>query len=157
MIVKNCVIELFNVVIVGGGSGAQEVVLSRATRRTVESVKTTEQLMESIDFVTKVWQEQQDYKEALNTWIHLKNEFQQNDENQSTSLDKLQPTSKPTPPAARLELNGLTPHRYLFNALTTITTPIMYEVVIALPFSFAEKVRHIEKASIAPKNVNVKK
>lgn len=121
----------------GGGSGAQEVVMSRATKRTIAAVRTTEQLMEAIDLAMNAWRGQQEYKEALATWTALQNESK-SDENQSSL--KLQMLPRPTPPLSRVELNGLSPHRFLFNALTTLTMPLMNEVVVALPFSYAEKV-----------------
>ncbi|XP_055388502.1 WD repeat-containing protein 3-like [Condylostylus longicornis] len=120
----------------GGGFGAQEVVMTRPTRRTVEAIKSTEQLMEAIDVATKAWKEQVEYKEALATWTSL-----QKHSGNETSLGKLEGSSKPIAPSSKIEMNGLSPHRYLFNVLTTLTIPLMHEVVVALPFNFAEKVK----------------
>lgn len=137
--------------------------MTRATRRTVETVKTTEQLMEVrlillfgslhlidfffssicqlIDITTTAWKEQQEYREALSTWTFLQNEKRKDRKKDCASLAKLQASSKPTPPALKLEMNGLSPHRYLFDGLSTLTAPTIHEVIIALPFNFAEKVK----------------
>lgn len=113
--------------------------MSRASRRTAQSIKSTEQLMEAIELATTAWKEQVEYKEALATWVLLQNESNESGSPKS-SLSGLLLPSKPTPPAERLELGGVQPHRYLLNAISSISSPLMYETVIALPFSFAEKV-----------------
>jgi len=90
--------------------GGEEVTLIRPTKRTLDSVRTAERLMEVIDEATEALTDQQQ---------------EQGDETMGGGS-----SSKP-------ELAGRTAHEHVLWAVQQVPAPLLYEVLLSMPFSYA--------------------
>jgi len=102
------------------------VVLSRATRRNVETIRTTEKLIEVIDLAQTEWDNAAAYSSAVAEWL---------ESNKSNSI-KL---PKPPPPHVNPLMGDQTAHQMILDSISRIPANIIYEVLIALPFLYAER------------------
>uniref|UniRef100_A0A0G4F8S0 Small-subunit processome Utp12 domain-containing protein n=1 Tax=Chromera velia CCMP2878 TaxID=1169474 RepID=A0A0G4F8S0_9ALVE len=102
---------------------------SRATRRTLESVRSTERLMEVLDEAQAATDQEKLYKEEVAVWRQRVKEF-----GETMGEQALPKPDKPTPP---LELLGKSPFEHILSALRRVPIPLQYEVLLALPFAYA--------------------
>ncbi|AFZ79761.1 WD repeat domain containing protein [Theileria equi strain WA] len=91
----------------------EDNIQKKATKKTVESVKTTEYLIQTID-------EAEEYRKALE-------EYKKDDDPGAV------------PPKPPLELFGKSPQEHVLQAILRMNYGVVYEVLIALPFLYAEK------------------
>ncbi|GIX63417.1 WD repeat-containing protein 3 [Babesia caballi] len=111
----------------------RDALLNKATRRTVESVKATEELMRVID-------EAEEYRQALAD--HRKRVEESSDMaagSGALSRYGAPDTAVPKEPEPPLELFNRTPTEHVMMAVSGLTHSVIHEVLIALPFIYAEK------------------
>lgn len=106
---------------------------NKATRKTMESVKATEQLMQIID-------EAEQYRMALEDHAkHVEEVEQITSGNHALSRYGNPDVSVPKEPDAPLELFNRTPTEHVMMAVCSLNHSVIHEVLIALPFIYAEK------------------
>ncbi|KAK9170825.1 G-protein beta WD-40 repeat [Cryptosporidium meleagridis] len=99
-------------------------VMSRPTRKTFESLKSTEKLMEVIDIAYNYYIDLLKYSLAIN---EIKKE------------DKSQGSSNISPPPSPLEIGEYSVQEYVLLSIQKIPTNLLSEVVWSLPLLYAEK------------------
>jgi len=106
----------------------KEVVSTRATRRNIETIRSTEKLMEVIDLAFSEWENEQAYASAVSEWSA----------NKGDEGSGMKPPKPPAPEISPL-LAGRTPHQLILLTVSTIPSNSLYEILIALPFLYAER------------------
>ena len=102
---------------------------TRASRMTMASIRSTEELLSAIDLVDEAWQAEKVYQEMKVKYESMK----------LHSLSAvLMPSEVPVAPKSKVELLDMTPHEYLWKALQ-MPTSHLYEIVLAVPYSYARK------------------
>eukprot|EP00371_Babesia_bovis_P003591 XP_001612238.1 WD domain, G-beta repeat containing protein [Babesia bovis T2Bo] len=112
----------------------RDALVNKASRKTIESVKATEDLMRVVD-------EAEEYRSALEDYQRELREYELLMADKGPIKKYGTPDiSAPTEPAAPLELFNRTPTEHVMLALSTISHNVIHEVLIALPFIYAEKI-----------------
>lgn len=111
----------------------KDALANKATRKTMESVKATEQLMQIID-------EAEEYRLALEDHYKRLEEMSEITSG-SHALSKYgtPDMSLPKEPEAPLELFKRTPTEHVMMAVSSLNHSVIHEVLIALPFIYAER------------------
>ena len=127
---------------VAGHLKTNEVVAARPSRRTLETVRTTERLIEVLD-------EAAEEKAKLKKWELDCATARKNDE------------AEPCAPTPSPLLFGSTPHMHVMRFVHALTANTVYEVLLALPFIYAVSllevlVRHFESSRNCLKTISTK-
>ncbi|GFE55174.1 WD G-beta repeat containing protein 3, putative [Babesia ovis] len=111
----------------------RDALVNKATRKTVESVKATDDLMRIIDEAEEYRLALEDYK----TQLELYNKMESNKD--PISKYGMPDNVPPKEPDAPLELFNRTPTEHVMMAVSNLGHNVIHEVLIALPFIYAEK------------------
>ncbi|CDR93757.1 WD domain, G-beta repeat containing protein, putative [Babesia bigemina] len=111
----------------------RDALLNKATRKTVQSVKATEDLMRVIDEAEEYRQALEDHKQQVRDYEEMTSG--------TGALSKYgtPDTAPPKEPDPPLELFNRTPTEHVMMAVCSLTHSVVHEVLIALPFIYAEK------------------
>ncbi|PFH38574.1 WD domain, G-beta repeat-containing protein [Besnoitia besnoiti] len=124
------------------------VVMDRASKRTMESVRSTERLMEVLDEAREQQEADEAYASALLAWERRRRELKKKtgskdeggfsfgeDREDERPIEGLPP--RPAPPPGRVELMRRTAVEHVLRALATLKAGDTFEVLVALPFEYA--------------------
>uniref|UniRef100_A0A8C9HG32 U3 small nucleolar RNA-associated protein 12 n=1 Tax=Piliocolobus tephrosceles TaxID=591936 RepID=A0A8C9HG32_9PRIM len=106
----------------------KNALLTKATIKTIESIKSAEKLIEYLDIV-------EEEITVLETYYKNKTAYEEAKIKKELP-DFVQPPNKPT---SRPELLNKDPYEFIINIICSIKNNILYEVLISLPFYYAYK------------------
>ncbi|EPR64240.1 WD domain, G-beta repeat-containing protein [Toxoplasma gondii GAB2-2007-GAL-DOM2] len=126
------------------------VVMDRTSKRTMETVRTTERLMEVLDEAREQQEADEAYAAALLAWEKRRSDLAQkqglkrplkgdrfsfDQDREERAIEGLPP--RPAPPPQKVELMGKSAMEHVLRAIATWKAGSTFEVLVALPFDYA--------------------